>query len=794
VRHAVRHLARELLARPGVTLVAVATLGLGIGVNTVIFSGVQGLLWQPLPYPHAERLALLREKAPGGELRGLSLGELESWRASNPAFEALGASAGWAFNVATSTAAEPQRIHGSVVTRGLLEMLDAGPVVGRGFDAGSFQDATRREVLLGHPLWRRLFQADPGVVGRTILVDGRERTVRGVLPDDFRYPFRAELWMPLSPAERARDLATGAPSYTVLGRLRPGLDATRAGPAMSATLPEGDPVATEPRELVVTSLGESRVAPRYREAALVMQTAVGLVLLIACGNLASLLLARQEERHREFAVRKSLGADRGRLLRQLLAETLALGILGCGLGLLLARWGLAALRAVVAWPAVGVPEPGLNAKVLLAALAVSLATSLAVGIVPGLRAGRQDVQLCLRAGSGSEPGRSARTGWLVAAQMSLGMALALSAALSIRSFLDLAVQSPGFEPAGAVTLAVHAPHTGAGAAAGPDLSRLIDAVGDLPGVEAVGAVGYMPLVGYNPGTPFLIDGPAGDDLERAPRVDYQAIAGEYFAAVGIPLLQGRLLEQTERTADPPVAVLVNQRLARRFWPDRSGLGRTVWLPEWAGSSPVTVVGVVGDVSQHGLGREALPEVYVPGFRSGLTTIVARAGPRVGEVSAAVAAELGRRRGDGAVYELGTLEQLVADHLEKRRVFVTLLGVFAGMALGLAALGVYSTSAFAVARRTRELGIRMALGALPRDVLRSVLARCLGIGLVGVVVGSVASLAAGDFLRRLIYGVVETDVLFLAGLAAGGLALSVAAGYLPALRAARCDPATVLRGD
>jgi predicted permease len=787
---------RQLKARPGVTFVAACTLGLGIAVNTVVFSGVYTLLLQDLPYPDADRLVVLGQRAAGNNEEGLALGDLAPWKRENPIFEELSAAAWWGVNLAevsVSSRVPAERVTGALVTEELFPMLGGRALIGRTPAPADFEAGAARVVVLSRELWQRRFAGDASIVGGEVLLDGEGHIVIGVMPDDFRFPFWASLWVPVSAGERAEALAGGSPDWTVLARLSPGIDAERARSELVPWLARSAAARGEradTRRPTVTPLRDVR-APRFRQAAVVAQVVVGLVLLIACANLAGLLLARGEERRMELTIRRALGAGTPRMVAQLLTEAAALGLVGCALGILGAYWGFRFLTSAVSWPAIGVTEPTLNLPVLASALVLSLVTSVVAGLGPALHVTRQDLTSSLVAGAlttTQSPSGRRRGGWLAAVQLALATALLVSAGLAVRALADLALEDPGFATDGAIVLTVSTPASKSDFDEAGYLDRLLEVIAGVPGVEAVGTAGYMPLVGYNPGVTLRDAGEAAAETH----VDFQPVSPGYLGAMGIPILRGRALEARDRGSAP--VALVNQALVRQLWPGIDVLGRVIRLPEHSGETPVTVVGVVGDVRQFGLRAEPRSEVYVLGYRESLSTVVVRCGPRTRAVAAALREELARRQGDGVAFRLGTMSEFLAAHLERRRVFVRLLLSFSIIALGLAALGIYGMSAYRVARRGREFGIRKALGARRADVLRLVLSETLRVSAAGVALGLVLSIGLTAAIRRAVSGIGAADPLLGAALALLIVAIATAASYSPALRAARADPATILRGE
>ena len=794
---------RMLLKRPGITLIAVITLALGIGANTVIFSGVYWMLLQPLPYLNAERLAVVSQVGRQESEFGVSYPDFIDWKARNAAFERMAASSGIGVNLAIGD--EVERVSGSRVSADFFPLLGGRAQLGRVFLAEEFRPGAGKVVVLGDKLWQERFGADAGVIGRTIKLDDQSYTVVGVMPPSFLYPFRSVLWTPLESGEEPGLLQDAtANHYQIIGALKPGVSLEAAAKEM-ATLaratwsqkPAGQPELT----VKVARLRDTiRSLTKYRTPIFALQFAVLFVLLIASVNLANLLLARNATRRQEFTIRMALGAGRGRLARQLLVESLTLGMLGSLFGILLASWGLSALRAAegdVRLPGVG--EIEINTPVLLITLFVSLLTSLAFGLGPALIAARQDLNECLKTGGAvADPRRRRLSGILVAAEVALAVALLTGSGLMIRTVLNLTNEAPGFDPkhAGAVTLSIPPSNGKDGARDGRSDHEILASYFDeairriraLPGVESVGGVAYPPMVGYNPGVDFTIDGRVSSSL----RADIQPITPDYFQAIGIPLLRGRQFTEAEMKPQPEVAI-VNNALARKFWPNEDPLGKYILLQDGNfPRGPLVVAGVAGDVKQFGLATEPRPEIYLPMRRHSMTLIV-RAGGNPAQLAPVVREAVKSLDGRAAI-SMRTLQQMVDRTAWSRRTLALLMGILGAVALLLAAMGIYGVISYLVAQRTREMGIRLALGAQRRDLLKLVLGQGLTLTMIGVGAGLALSLALTRFLSSMLFGVSAADPITFATIALLLAAVAVMASFLPARRAMGVDPITALRHE
>lgn len=795
VRYAMRSLARQ----PGFTALAVLTLAVGIGANTVIFTGVHALLLQPLAYPEAERLVVLSQVTPDGQETGVSFPDLTEWRAAGGVYSRMSAARTVAMNLVGRDATE--RVTGSLISEETLPLLGGRAWLGRTFVPEEQRPGGAKVVLLAYAFWQGRLGADPGAVGRSLRLDDESFTIVGVMPPAFLYPLRADLWLPLEANEPASLLCdASAGRYEILARLAPGVTLDRASretARLQQRSVERRAGRTSKLSLRVTRLQDALpAAVKYRKWLCLLQGAVILVLLIASVNVASLLLARHAGRRQEFAIRLALGGGPARLTRLLLVESLLLGLLGAAFGLVLAHWGLGALVAALPWRVPGVPPIGLNLPVLCVTLAVSLATSLGFGLAPARIASRTNLNEALKAGERSatlDPRRRRLGGGLIVAEVALSVVLLVATGLMIRTLLKLAEESPGFDPERAIAISLSPPRGQEGAAVAAFNQEAVRRLRAVAGVESVGGISFMPLVGYNPGADILAEGRGSDSSGQWSRADYEEITPDYFRAMGIPLLRGRHFAEAEMGPQPGV-VIVNQSLAARFWPAGDALGRRLQLaPEGGPRLSLAIVGVVADVKQFGLHTAARPELYLPRCSRSMTLIVRTVGdptPLLPSVREAVQGLAGRQ----AAFNLRTLRQTVRDSTERRRVFAWLLGALGALALALTAAGVYGVLSHLTAERMQEMGIRLALGASAGDVLGLVLRRGLALVSCGVVCGLVAACALAPAMRSLLFGVTPLDPLAFFGATIVLLAVTLAACGVPARRAARCDPVRALRHE
>jgi putative ABC transport system permease protein len=799
----IRFSLRSLRRSPGHTAAALLALALGIGANTAIFSVVHGVLLEPLPYPSPERLVMLIDANPsrGFDRFTSSPPNFIDWRDQSRSFAGMAAMTR-ANPSLTGGGAEPERLEGAQISAGFFETLQVPPALGRGIGAADDRPGAPPVVVLSHELWRRRFGADPRLVGRTIDLDGRPHTVVGIAPEGFQFPSRAELWIPLA-LEITPDMR-GGHFLGVVGRLKPGLSVERAQAELSVIAgrlakqyPDtntGWTVSAVPvRELMVEDV---------RPALLVLMATVAVVLLIACANVANLLLARMASREREVAIRTAIGAGRGRLVRQFLTESVLVALAGGALGLLLALWGT---RALVAMNADNIPrasEIGLDPPVLLFTLALAVVTGLVFGLVPALHAARPDLQGTLKEGGrGASVGVRARSarGALVVVEVALTLVLLVSAGLLLRSFAGLAAVPPGFSSAGVLTLQLNLPESRYGEE--PQMAAFYDgllaSVRGLPGVRSAGAIYPLPLGTGRYMLSYVVDGRPEPPPGQEESSHIRFVTPGYLESMSIPLLRGRQLDAGDREGAMP-AVVVNRTMAERAWPGEDPIGKRLTFddPTDADAEWRTVVGVVGDVRHAELSTEPDAETYLPIAQdpSPFVTLVVRADGDPMRLAAPVREAVRRADRDIPVFSVRPLERVVAESLAEQRFRTTLLAIFAGLALVLASVGVYGVVSYGVTQRRHEMGLRMALGARREQVQRLVVGQGLRLVLVGAAVGLVAAYLATRLLASFLYGVRATDPLTFAAVPALLALVALAASWLPARRATQVDPIVALRAE
>jgi putative ABC transport system permease protein len=794
-----RQAIRSLRRAPAFTLAAVATLALGIGANTAIFSAVNAVLLNPLAYPDPDRLVVVwgHHKTIGRETA--SLPDYLDWRAQARSFEALAAMTRTRFNL--TGAGEPEVVSGGIATADLLRVFGVVPSVGRGFRDDEERGAAPRVAMLGEGYWRRRFGGERDIVGDRIVLGGVPHTVIGIVPAQLRLEQPVDVWTPLA-TDTTRQRR--ADFLTVFGRLHPGVTRERAQQEMTTIMRRLEaqyPGSNAGWGAEVVGLRE-QVIGEIRPALLVFMGAVGLVLLVACANVANLMLARAAGRSREVTIRSALGASRTRLAGELLLESMLLALLGGCAGLLLALWGVAGLRSLGPETFPRVEEIGLDLRVLGFALGLSLLTGLLFGLAPvwqvagrGLAEGLAGGGRSVTGGSGVHRARSA----LVLGEVALAFVLLAGASLLLRSFERLQQVDPGFASdrvlTARVTLPLLAyPEEERWLAFGHDLLARVEA---QPGVRAAALVSDAPL-GDSP--PYGGFGIQGGEVLRPDAVQDAAVftaSAAYFETLRIPIVRGRLFDQSDRAGGRGVA-LISESASQRYWKGRDPVGAHITFGDPADpeASWLTVVGVVGDVLHERLNSEAYPQIYVPFEQSPMRSMVLtlRTSGNPSALVPALRRELAALDPNLPLADVSTLDDRKAVSLSRPRVNATVLGGFALAALVLAAVGIYGVVAYGVVQRTRELGIRMALGAGGSTLLAMVIRQGMRPVLGGMAVGLLGALAGGRLIRGLLFGVGSGDPGTLAAVTCFLVAVALAAMYLPARRASRSDPMTALRID
>jgi predicted permease len=786
---------RSLRRAPAFTATALATLALGIGLTTAVFSFVHSLLLRPLPFREPGRLVQVHEAFPARSIDGnpVNPGNFLHWRENAKSFSALSAYIGWRANIAGDGAAE--RLPIGYVSPDFFDTLGVRALLGRTFVAEDGVAGKDDVVVLAASLWRQRYGADPAILGRRILVDGQPTTVVGVAAETADVPASTALWEPIAFTERHR--ASRGRFYSVIGRLAPGatLGSARAEmKTLAARLEQERPEVDTGWTVTLAPLADE-LAGGYRRAVLLLLGAAGAVLLIACANLSGLLMARQFERRHELAVRGALGAGRGRIARQLLAESLVVAAIGGALGLTVAGAALPLLRALVARDLPLFLAPAIDGRVLGFTVGVTLLCGFLFGTAPAWRATRAELREAI---SDHDARAGSRLGWrsslLVVGQVALSLAVVASAGLLARSLDRLRSTDPGFRSSG--LLAARIDLAGPAYAKPESLTgfydRLEARLASRGNVEAVGGISWLPLAGNGAATSYHAADRPEPAAGEAPVADVRVVTPGFFRTAGISLLAGRLLEPGDQATAARV-VVVNQVAARELWGDRDPIGREL-VANYYDSAPARVVGVVADVRLSAIEEKARGTVYwshaqLPSnFMALLVRPRGDAAPVVAVIREAVAAI----DPQVPVSQVSTMEEVIAAGIRRPRITSSLLGLFALLGLALSAIGLYGLLSGAVAERRRELGIRLALGADSRRLLTGVLARGLRLVALGVAVGTPLALAVGKLVASQLYETSPLDPLALSAAPLLLLAVGAAACALPARRAARTDPATVLR--
>jgi putative ABC transport system permease protein len=799
---------RAFLRAPGFTTVALITLALGIGATTAIFSVVNAVILRPLPYPEADRIVQvwMDNRRTGLHEDLHSFANYADLREQNGAFSSMAAYFTSGYNLTAGCSesdCEPQRVATLFSNADLFNVLRVSPVIGRAFTAE--EDAPGRDgvVLISHGVWTRLFAGDRNVLGRTVRLNGRERSIIGVLPRGFSFPNpETELWVPMALGPDDKQARSSFFLWSV-ARLEPGVDFTRAVSDLNAIGRRLEQQFPNDKDLGVylVPLPDQIVGRTLRTSLWVMMAAVGAVLLIACANVANLMLSRAAVREREISVRVALGAARTRLIRQLLTESVLLSVFGAALGIGLAWAGLRVLTGLAPADIPRLDQVRIDVTALGVTVAIAVVTGIAFGLAPAMQSSRSAVgnsmREAIRGGTGGRRAQRLRRS-LVAAQIALVVVLLTGAGLLIRSFLHLQRVDLGFRPDHLLTMRFSMP----GAKYPTPQARaafhaaLLERTRQIPGVQGAAFISDIFLSATPNSTPIGIEGREMTPEEQNIEVPLDAVSPDYFKVMGIPLLRGRTFTAADNLDGPQVAI-VNENMARRFWPNEDALGKRFKYGGLQNQGPlITVVGVVADMRRTGFDAPVRYESFRPHTQrvtGSLTLVVRTAGDPLTMV-APIRAQFRSIDPEQPVFEIASMDQLLSSMVAQRRFSMALLGTFAGLALALGVVGVYGVTSYLVAQRTREVGVRLALGAQPRQVVGMVVRQGMVIAAVGLAAGLGGALVAGRLMTGLLYGVSPFDVATLSGVTIViGLA-TLAANWIPALRAAHVDPLTALRSD
>ena len=800
-RQDVRYALRGLRTSPGFAATALLTLALGIGATTAIFSVVRGVLLEPLPFAEADRLVRVWHAKPaeGIEQGSVSEPDFLDWRAQSRSAESMGAYffADGLSGLDLTGNGEPERLSAALVTDGFFETLGTPALVGRTPRPDEHIPGNDRVIVVSHGFWARRLGSDPAVVGRPLTLNGEPFEVVGIMPEGFTYPAERNLdvWVPLSVfGPDAIGRSRGSHFLGVIARLRPGATEAQFNSEMSALatrLTQEHPENPGWDAVTTSSLRESMLG-EVRRPLTVLMVAVAMLLLIACVNIASLLLARASGKERELAVRAALGAGRWRIARQLLTESVLLGLIGGALGVGVAALAVRGLAAAGASELPRATDFSIDGTILAFAFGVSLLCGVLFGLAPTLR-GSANLEPTLRAGARGtigRPGQRLRS-MLVVAEVALAVVLVIGAGLATKSFARLTAVDPGFQPAGAlVATASVSDHFPSREARLAYYYQVLDAIRAIPGVRAVGAVRDLPLRANGEGISFEIPGVPTAPGE-GPSAQLHQISTGYFSAMGTPMVAGRDFERTDRADTPPVTI-VNEELARRVWPGESAIGKTMLL----GQNEVQVVGVVGNVRQRGLAEPVEPTMYLhamQNFRSRMSIVVRVDGDAAG-YSNAVRQAIWSQDPNQTITGVATLESIVGTAVARPRLLAWLLALFGVLALTLGALGIFGVLAYAVAQRRQEIGVRVALGARPQTVLRLVVGQGLLLAGVGVALGVTGAIFLTRWMQDVLFEIRPTDMATFVQVVLVLLSAALLASWLPARRALRIDPVMALRYD
>jgi putative ABC transport system permease protein len=799
-----RFAVRMLRKSPGFTVVAVLTLALGIGANTAIFSLVNGVLLRPLPYRNPNRLTMMWEKSPDGSPENVGYATYLDWKSQNKSFEEIAIYSSWQ---PVLQVGEPEQLTGLRVTSNYFRTLGIYPEIGRDFLPEEDVPNANKVVMLSHSLWQRKFNSDPNIVGKPINMNATQYIVAGVLPARYQSLMNQdprggtmEIWRVLGYDVSQPWACRTCHHLVAIGRLRDGVAVTQANAEMdtiSAALSKAYPKEYDDIGVILTPVREQLLGPASTPLYILLG-AVSFVLLVACANLANLLLSRATHREREVAVRTALGATRGRIIRQLLAENCFLGLLGASVGLIPAYWTPKVLASVGAGDLPRLDQVRLDWRVLLFTVGVALLTGIAAGLAPGYRLSKNNMHDSLKEGmrgSGSVASRRLR-GLLIVSEVALSLTLLIGAGLLLRSLSRLLVVSPGFDPTNVLSMqtSVFGQRFNDSAVVRQYFADAVERLRALPGVQSAAAASQIPLAGNMDKYGFHVEGKMHANPEEDPSAERYCITPGFLETMRIPLLRGRDISPAD-TATRPEVLLIGETTARRLWPNEDPIGKRVKLggvdsPWW------TVVGITGDVHHVGLDADPDMQMYIPHqqwpFPDGLMIFVIRAASTPAAISSAAQQAIHSIDATQSISRIMPLESYVGLSVQGRKFALILIGAFAAIALALSVVGIYGVTAYSVAQRTREIGIRIALGAQRSELLGLLLRQGMLLVVCGVIAGVIASFALTRFLATMLFDVQPTDRLTFASVVLLLVAVSAVACFLPARRAMRVDPIIALR--
>ncbi|MEK6286645.1 MAG: ABC transporter permease [Acidobacteriota bacterium] len=811
----IRYSIRSLIKTPGFTAVAVIVLALGIGANTAIFTVVNAVLLRPLPYPGSDQLVMLWETNPrfqiGVDTLPVTHGNFMDWREQNSVFEYVSVLGVGRWNL--TGMGDPERVSGASVSPNFFRLMGTEPKLGRAFRDDEEKPGAGKVVVISHALWQRRFAGEPDVIGKAMTLDGESYTVIGVAPEGFQFPranelpffvgvsTQTDLWRPMTLGDDFVNKKRANHQLCVMAKLRSGVTREQAQSEMTSIverLEQSYPDSNQGIGVKVVPLNE-QVVGNVRPALWVLMGAVALVLLIACANVANLLLARSSGRQKEIAIRTALGASRGRVVRQLLTEALLLSMTSAVVGTLLSLWGIKAMLSLSRETLPRVYEISVDARVLGFTVAIAVLTSVLFGLTPALQASKINLSESLKEGSrglaGGQRSNYVRS-VLVISEVALSLVLLIGAGLMIKSLASLLKVDPGFKPDSTLTMQISLlgsryPSAKQQIAFFQDVTHRVET---LPGIQSVGLISSAPLSGGVYAGGFSIEGRVATSESDDLVADRRMISPEYFNALGIPLLEGRGFSDRDDQPSPGV-VVISESWARRFLPNETPLDKRIKLGGRDSTRPwLSIVGIAADVRDTALESDARPCVYLPypQFPSSSMTLVVRAAFDPKLLISGIRDEVWAVDKDQPVTDVKTMDQHVADSVSPRRFNAMLLGIFASLALVLASVGIYGVMAYSVTQRTHEIGIRVALGAQSSHVIKLVVGRGMALVLTGVAIGLAGALALTRVMTSLLYGVSATDPMTFAVVSVLLVAVALLASYIPARRAMKVDPTVALR--
>ena len=803
---------RGLIKRPGFTSIGIVTLALGIGANTAIFSVVNATLLRPLPFKDPDRIVMgwgyIPKFAQRTDKFPSSAGNYLGLVKQTQTFDQLAAFRQWSWQL--THAGDPEQLQGVRVSANFFEALGAAPLLGHTFTSEQDQEGASPVVIISHRLWQKEFGSDRGVVGKTLTLNGRTMTIVGVMPRDVEFPGGAnmipglqfatknDIWMPLAMDAQERN-NHGSLNLAMIGRLKAGITIPQAESELSA-IESSLPLGRVSYSVKLIPLQKQMVGNIQRLLLVILAT-VTFVLLIACANVANLLLARASARRKEMAIRGALGAGRFRIIRQLLTESVLLSSAGGLLGFVLAVWGTPLLVSFIPEKVPRIHEINVDLRVFGFALLISVTTGIVFGLAPAIHAARVDLNESLKEGARGTTGgwrQNRLRGFLIVSEVSLAVVLMIGAALLTKSFVRLMDVKPGFDPSHTLTMEVLLPTVPPSKYAKDEeqvafFQQVLDRLNHSPGVKAAGAVLSLPLTGAEESTDLFIEGRPTPAPSERPETDYTVVSPDYFRALQIPLLKGRELSDHDRKDTPAVAI-INEALAQRYWPNEEPLGQRIRIGFEKDAREI--VGIVGSIKQSTLSAAARPAMYVPYAQlpAGGLSIVIRTDGDPMSLAALARTQVHSVDPSIPVTNIRTMDEVFSTSVEQQRFTTLLVGLFGGLAVALAAIGIYGVMGYSVTQRRQELAVRMALGARTRQVLQLVLRDGVVLASLGVIVGLAAAFGLTRLLRSLLFEVQPTDIQTFLSVPALLILVALLASYLPARRASKVDPLTALRSE